>query len=89
MKGEQQGKSVGKYEDVALKSERKSRKQQLEDEAWIPQIRKSQSETPTRESRSRREKREKEEICPKCHHRKGKIRSKSSDQHLQTRKGEI
>jgi len=85
IKKDQQGKSVRKDDEVPHKSERKSRKQ-LEDEAWIPQIRKSQSETPTRESRSRREKREKEEICPKCHHKKGRIRSKSSDQHLESRK---
>ena len=71
-----------------LKSERKSRRQR-EEEAWIPQTRKSRSATPTREERQRGERREKDDICPKCHHKKGRIRSKSSDQHLKaSSKGE-
>merc|ERR1719412_607761 len=43
-----------------------------------------QSKTPATESRSRKHKRENDDICPKCHHRKGRIRSKSSDQHLKS-----
>merc|ERR1719471_123378 len=78
--GKSARKDTGKQVEP-LKSERKSRRQR-EEEAWIPQTRKSRSATPTREERQRGEKREKDNICPKCHHKKGRIRSKSSDQHL-------
>ena len=89
IKIEQQEKSVRKENKMPLEfatSERKSRRQ-MDEEAWIPQTRKSQSETPRRE-RSRGERRQKTEICPKCHHKKGRIRSKSSDQNLKSQKGE-
>ena len=85
----QQGKSVKTDHETPAESrqpttlpERKSRKQ-LEEEAWLPQ-----SKTQ-KESRSRKQKRESDDICPKCHHRKGRIRSKSSDQHLKSVKGKI
>ena len=81
----QLGKSVKTEHEIPAEStqpttlpERKSRKQ-LEEEAWLPQS----------ESRSRKKKRESDDICPKCHHRKGRIRSKSSDQHLKSAKGKI
>ena len=86
----QLGKSVKTETEIPAEStqpttlpERKSRKQ-LEEEAWLPQ-----SKTPATESRSRKKKRESDDICPKCHHRKGRIRSKSSDQHLKSAKGKI
>lgn len=87
IKIEQQEKSVRKENEMPSEfatSERKSRRQ-MDEEAWIPQTRKSQSETPRRE-RSRGERRQKTEICPKCHHKKGRIRSKSSDQNLKSQK---
>ena len=84
----QQGKSVKTETEIPAEStaprtlpERKSRKQ-LEEEAWLPQ-----SKSPATESRSRKKKRESDDICPKCHHKKGRIRSKSSDQHLKSVKG--
>ena len=87
----QPGKSVKTENEIPAEStqpttlpERKSRKQ-LEEEAWVPQ---SKTQRAT-ESRSRKQKRESDDICPKCHHRKGRIRSKSSDQHLKSVKGKI
>ena len=87
----QQGKSAKTETEIPAEStqpttlpERKSRKQ-LEEEAWLPQ---SKTRRAT-ESRSRKQRREGDDICPKCHHRKGRIRSKSSDQHLKSAKGKI
>jgi len=84
----QQGKSAKTETEIPAEStqpttlpERKSRKQ-LEEEAWLPQ---SKTRRAT-ESRSRKQRREGDDICPKCHHRKGRIRSKSSDQHLKSAK---
>lgn len=87
----QQGKSVKTETEIPAEPrrartlpepERKSRKQ-LEEEAWLPQ-----SKSPATESRSRKKKRASDDICPKCHHKKGRIRSKSSDQHLKSVKVE-
>jgi len=63
------------------------RQQDLEEEAWIPQPPAGSSEASRtrRESRSRR-RAESEEICEKCHHKKGRRRSKSSDNVLKTRR---
>ena len=87
----QQGKPVKTENEIPAEStqattlpERKSRKQ-LEEEAWVPQ---SKTQRAT-ESRSRKQKREGDDICPKCHHKKGRIRSKSSDQHLKSVKGKL
>ena len=87
----QQGKSVKTDNEIPAEStqpttlpERKSRKQ-LEEEAWVPQSKTQRAP----ESRSRKQKREGDDICPKCHHRKGRIRSKSSDQHLKSVKGKL
>lgn len=65
-------------------SERKSRRQ-LEEEAWIPHNERTQTtDNYRRESRSRSRKID-DEICEKCHHKKGRRRSKSSDQHLKSK----
>ena len=66
-------------------SERKSRRQ-LEEEAWIPHNERTQTnDNYRRESRSRSRRLETDEICEKCHHKKGRRRSKSSDQHLKSK----
>jgi len=69
--------------------ERKTRKQ-LEEEPWIPHTERAQlvSENSRRESRGRRRRDDSDEICPKCHHKKGRRRSKSSDQYLKTTRAE-
>ena len=67
-------------------SERKSRRQ-LEEEAWIPHNERTQTvgDNYRRESRSRSRRTDADEICEKCHHKKGRRRSKSSDQHLKSK----
>ena len=63
----------------------------LEEEAWIPHNERtplvSATENSRRESRSRRRRDDPDEICQKCHHKKGRRRSKSSDQYLKSTKG--
>jgi len=72
---------------VSAPDARQTWRPELEDEAWIPQPPSGSTEqTRTRrESRSRR-RAESEEICERCHHKKGRRRSKSSDNTLKTRR---
>ena len=77
----------------------RERKRLLEEEPWIPyqdRVKRPPEDSPKstrqtadrRESRSRNRRKEEDEICEKCHHRKGRrYRSKSSDTILNSRKG--
>ena len=70
-------------------SEREIQKRREEEEPWIPYQERLKRQTPEnkRESRARSRKREEDDICEKCHHKKGRrVRSKSSDQILNSRR---
>lgn len=72
-------------------SEREIQKRREEEEPWIPyqeRLKRPITENK-RESRSRSRRREEDDICEKCHHKKGRrVRSKSSDQILNTRRAD-
>lgn len=72
---------------VSAPDTRQTWRPELEDEAWRPQPPSGSTEPQRtrRESRSRR-RAESEEICEKCHHKKGRRRSKSSDNTLKPRR---
>lgn len=72
---------------VSAPDTRQTWRPELEDEAWRPQPHSSSTEPSRtrRESRSSR-RAESEEICEKCHHKKGRRRSKSTDNTLKPRR---